>query len=279
MVRHLPPDWRALALRRRIDEVPEGVQGVAIDLTRAESLSCLEDLCPDALLVTLIPAQRTPEGYRRGFAEAMDNIVAGLGAHRPARAFFVSSTRVYAEKSGAWVDESSPLASADEYAGSIIEAEQILLDGVPGSVVLRAAGLYGHGPGPLLRAVTSGRLRPARPRVFGNRIHREDVAGFIAHALEHGVTDRVVNLCDDAAVALQDVEAWFCSQLRLPYAPFPGNAPGNAPRTPPGHKRISNARLHNTGYELQFPDYRSGYAQVLRQWMEHSEREDGLDLN
>jgi nucleoside-diphosphate-sugar epimerase len=275
VARRLAGPWRALALRRRATAVPPGVRGIAVDLTQADTLTRLEELAPDALLVTLSPGERSAEGYRRGFTEAMTHIVAGLGAHRPSRAFFISSTRVYAETGGAWVDESGPLAMDSDQARAIIDAENTFLEGLPGSVVLRAGGLYGHGPGPLLRAVAAGRLRPREPVVFGNRIHRDDVAAFIVRALEHPPVERIVNLCDDGVVPLQEVEAWLCDQLRRSYDPPHAEPAGAAP----SHKRIRNDRLHETGYELQYPDYRSGYELVLRQWMEHSDREDGLDLH
>jgi hypothetical protein len=267
--------WRALALRRRARDVPAGVRGVAVDLLEPTSLTCLERLAPDALLITLSPGARDVEGYRAGFAGAMGNVIAGLGAHRPARAFFLSSTRVYAERDGGWIDETSPLALDDPHAAAIIDAEEHFRDAFDSGLVLRAGGLYGHGPGPLLRAVAAGRLRPGQPEIFGNRFHRDDAAGFVLHALDADLPATTINLVDDGCVPLQEVERWLCERLRRPYTP-----PGPTFDAPaPGHKRIRNERLHATGYALRHPDYRSGYGEVLRQWTAHSEREDGLDLH
>jgi nucleoside-diphosphate-sugar epimerase len=271
----LPRTWRCVGLRRRAREVPPGVRGIAADLRDAESLSVLERLAPRALLVTLTPGERNAEAYEEGFRDAMQNILDGLGSHRPRQAFFVSSTRVYAEQDGGWVDEDSAVAKDDALSVAILEAERLLLDTLPGAVVLRAAGLYGHGPGPLLRAVAAGRLRARSPEVFGNRIHRDDVAAFIAYALENPPPHGVINLVDDSPVALQEIEEWLCGQLGRPYRPAEQAAPGTAS----AHKRVSNARLHATGYSLHYPDYRQGYAEVIRRWIDHSEREDGLDLH
>jgi len=271
----LAPPWRAVALRRRARDVPAGVRGIAVDLHRPDSLTCLERLAPDALLVTLSPDARNVEAYREGFAGAMRNVIAGLGAHRPTRAFFLSSTRVYAERDGAWIDETAPLAHDDLHAAAIIEAEERFREAFANGLVLRAGGLYGQGPGPLLRAVAAGRLRPERPEVFGNRMHRDDAAGFVRYALDAELPAATINLVDDGCVPLQEVERWLCERLRRPYAPPAAAADAPAPR----HKRIRNARLHDTGYALRHADYRSGYDEVLRQWTAHSEREDGLDLH
>ncbi|MEO1080792.1 MAG: epimerase [Pseudomonadota bacterium] len=272
----LPSRWRAIALRRRVSEVPRGVRAVAADLGDAASLRVLESLAPDALLVTLSPGARNIDAYREGFAGAMHRIVRGFGAHRPGRAFFLSSTRVYAEKDGGWVDESAPLALEDPHVAAIVEAEESFREAFPNAVVLRAGGLYGHAPGPLLRAVTAQRLRPPEPVIFGNRIHRDDAAGYIVHALDGECRHATVNLVDDGCATLQEVERWLCEQLRLPYAP-PSAAGDNA--AVPRHKRIRNDRLHDSGFNLRYPDFRRGYADVLREWTQFSEREDGLDLH
>jgi len=272
--RRLRGPWRSIGLRRNAAKVPAGVRGVAVDLGEPESLQVLSSLAPDALMVALSPAERSVAGYEAGFSRAMEGIVAGLGSHVPEQAFFISSTRVYAEAEGAWVDEDSPLAMEDPYARAIIDAEQCFLDALPRATVLRAGGLYGHGPGPLLRAVAAGRLNPREPLRYGNRIHREDVAEFITYALEHPLTERVINLVDDACVSVQEIERWLCEELRLPYS-----VPEAADTPRRGHKRIRNERLHDTGFTLKYPDYRSGYREVLGDWTAHSEREDGLDLH
>ncbi|MDA8962245.1 NAD(P)H-binding protein [Congregibacter sp.] len=274
----LPPaHWRCVGLRRSANAVPAGVESVSVDLRDAHSLRVLERLQPDALVVALSPADRSAAGYQEGFAEAMAGIIAGLGEHRPSRAFFVSSTRVYSEADGAWIDESGATADEDPHAKAILLAEQRFLEGIDTGIVLRAAGLYGHGPGPLLKRVAAGKLSPTEPLRYGNRIHRDDVAGFMAAALteELSLDERIINLVDDAPVALQELEAWLCTALGMPYEP-----PG--PLTDaevPAHKRIGNVRLHASGYTLQYPDYRAGYGAVLHRWMAHSEREDGLDLH
>ena len=106
-------------------------------------------------------------------------------------------------------------------------------------MVLRAAGLYGHGPGPLLRAVAAGRLRARTPELFGNRVHRDDVAAFVAYALDNPPPQAVLNLVDDSPVPLQEVEEWLCAQLGRPYEP-PDSVADASEAT---HKRVRNARL------------------------------------
>lgn len=259
LCRRLRAPWRAVGLRRNAAAVPAGVRGIAVDFARAQTLSVLEALAPQGLLVTLSPSERTAAGYRAGFTGAIEAIVKGLGRHRPEHAYFVSSTRVYAEAEGGWVDEDSPLAEKDSLARAIIDAERCFLDAVPASIVLRAGGLYGQGQGPLLGAVASGRLSPREPPRYSNRIHREDVAAFIVHALARPPSRRVINLVDGHSVSVQEIEAWLCAQLRCPYdPPEPGAGPAR------GHKRVRNTRLRETGFRFTYADFRSGYGELLR---------------
>jgi dTDP-4-dehydrorhamnose reductase len=281
--------WRCFGLRRNALAVPAGVEGLAIDLQHAPSLRVLADIRPDVVMIALTPTERSAEGYVRGFSNSMRAIVEGLAGHQPQQAFFVSSTRVYAEAAGGWVDESATLARDDPFAGAIIRAEDALLEALPGALVLRAAGLYGNVPGHLLKRVAAGRLTPRQPLRFGNRVHRDDVAGFIAHTMSHmaertialqgpepGVAfqdpthvfaQRVINLVDQAPVPLQETEAWLCAQLGQSYIPDNGD-----PGAPPSGKRVRSTGLAASDYSLQYPDYRAGYAPALHEWHAGSER-------
>lgn len=271
--------WGCLGLRRRVQQLPDSVTPVAVDLSRPETLSVLREIAPERLVFTPTPAGRDVDGYRRGFAEATRHLLAGLGGHCPARALFVSSTRVYAETDGGWVDEDSALSDSDPGALAIIEGERAFLEALPGGLVLRAGGLYGLGPGYLLRKVAAGQLRPAEPVHYSNRLHRDDFATVLAACLALEVRDppppqdRVINAVDDLPAPLHEVECWLCEQLGRDCSPPQARGEVGA------HKRVRNSRLRAAGIELRYPDYRAGYAEVLRRWLAHSEREDGLDLH
>jgi nucleoside-diphosphate-sugar epimerase len=266
--------WECAGLRRNVQRLPAGVEPVAADFTDASTLSVLREMQPDLLLFTPTPTDYSPAGYEAAFAAAAGNILAGLDGHQPRHVFLVSSTRVYAERDGGEVDETAPLTRSDASAQAIIEAERCFLDHCPGAAVLRAGGLYGDGPGQLLRRVAAGHVSATGPPRYSNRLHRDDLAGFIHYLAEHGHSEGIYNAVDDAPVPLQEVERWLSEQLGKPYRPASDAETGGR-----GHKRVSNARLRDSGYQLHYPDFRSGYAEVLRRWLAHSEREDSLDLH
>ena len=218
--------WHGVGLCRSPDKVEPPGRGVATDLTQPDSLRVLGELVPDAVLLTLTPTDRSERGYRQGFSEAMNNIIAGLAGHQPSCMMFVSSTRVYGESAGAWVQEDAELAS-EPRARAIIDAEASLQAYARHSIVLRAGGLYSAPPGFLLSRVAQGRFTAREPRRFGSRVHREDVARFIEACLNDAPPERA-----------SDPE-------------------------PVAHKRVSNSRLRSLGFELHYPSYLEGYGDAL----------------
>jgi nucleoside-diphosphate-sugar epimerase len=254
--------WTVHGARRNSEALPSGFIAHRADYAAAGGLESLRELRPHTVLATFLPVDRTVDGYVAGFVTGARNLVAALGDHRPARLLFVSSTRVFAESGGGWVDETSPLSEDDERAAAIIEAESIVRSaGYPVSIV-RFAGIYGHPGGRLLARVGRGELSPTVPR-WSNRIHREDCAGFLCHLLRAVVAGEelapVYIGVDNCPVLQHEVELWLARQLGAKVgeeasAPVAGSAVG---------KRCRNGLLRASGYDLRFPDYRSGYRAVL----------------
>tara|TARA_R110002110_G_scaffold205066_7_gene417003 strand:- start:123958 stop:124812 length:855 start_codon:yes stop_codon:yes gene_type:complete len=256
--------WTVAATRRNTDRLPAQFEPYAADYSEPGSLDFIEALAPDVVLATFNPAGRSPQGYRRGFLEATENLLAGLGRHRPRAVISVSSTRVFAETDGGWVDEASPLSQLDPLAVPMIAAEQaLLMADIPGTVV-RFAGIYGAAGGRLLERIRRGELCPAQPQRFTNRIHRDDCAGFLVHLAQLAVAGQQLESVyvgvDDAPAPRAEVEEWLAQQLGIDPARCTRESDA---RMGAGHKRCRNVRLHDSGYRLLYPDYRSGYAAVL----------------
>lgn len=155
--RLLAAGWQVTGQRRNADLLPANFNSVAADYTTPGGLDFIAGLAPDYVVATFNPSERSEEGYWQGFTGGTRNLLAGLGGHRPKAILTVSSTRVYAERDGGWVDEGSDLALDDPRATAMIAAEQLLLDSPYRASVVRFAGIYGapaerlrHGgtPGP-----------------------------------------------------------------------------------------------------------------------------------
>ncbi|MCB1674942.1 MAG: epimerase [Pseudomonadales bacterium] len=262
--------WQVSGLRRDPSKLPAGFVGFAGDYTEAGSLDFIAQLRPDYVVATFNPSDRSVAGYHRGFAGGTRNLLAGLGSHRPRGILAASSTRVYAERDGGWVDEHSALDADDPRALAMIAAERALLDSTHATGVIRFAGIYGYPGGRLLERIRRGELSPERPLRYSNRIHRDDCAGFLCHLLERNVTGEklapVYNAVDDMPAAQFDVETWLAAAMGVTKPGTAAQRFSGAGSDNPlkfGHKRCTNRLLHASAYKLVYPDYRSGYGAVL----------------
>lgn len=260
--------WSVTGVRRNTARLPAAFAGHAANYTQSGSLDFMAQLQPDFVLATFNPADRSTTGYRAGFRTAMANLLSGLGSHRPRHILMASSTRVFAETQGGWVDENSALTTGDPWAQEIIAAERLLLDsGLPASVV-RFAGIYGIPGGRLLSRIRRGELCPPEPVSYTNRIHRDDCAGFLAHLLqlaEAGKTLQPVYIgVDDLPAPRYEVETWLAREMGLDDLIAAQPALVEDPtRHNAGHKRCHNKALRESGYRLIYPDYQSGYGALL----------------
>lgn len=256
---------RVIGVRRNVDALADsGSEAMAADFSAADSLAAL----PDAdVLVYLVSADRFEEdAYRAAYPEGLGNVLAEFERRErlPKRVFFVSSTSVYAQQEGEVVDESSPVEPSGFSGVLMREAEQALLDhALPGTVV-RFSGIYGPGRDRLIRQVSEGRIAPASPTMYTNRIHRDDCVGVLAHLIELTLGDGPVEelyLASDCEPApLHEVMSWLARQLKVEASEII-----QSPLRRRASKRCDSARLLAGGYAFRYPSYREGYAQVLKE--------------
>jgi len=254
---------RVAGLRRRATLLPAGIEPLAADLAEPATLAPLGARHVDLLVVTSA-AGRFEEGhYRRVYVEGLANLLAALRG--TPRVLLASSTGVYHQQRGEWVDEDSP-AEPRVFSGRILlEAEALLRQrvGAHGTVV-RFGGIYGPGRERLLREVAAGIGCPREPVRYTNRIHRDDCAGilqFLAERALGGETLAPLYLGVDGEPApMWEVRHWIAAELGVTLDD--AAAPADAARAP-GSKRCSNRRLLAAGYAFRYPDYRSGYAPLI----------------
>ncbi|MEN8182599.1 MAG: SDR family oxidoreductase [Myxococcota bacterium] len=251
---------QVFGLRRRPMGLPEGVEPVAADLTDPASLAALpSDL--DLVYYAASAGARDPEAARRAYVHGVSGLLEALvRGPGPRRFFFVSSTGVYGQERGEWVDESSPTAPAHPAGLSLLEGERLSLSSPFPATVVRFGGIYGPGRTMLLERVRDGRAR-WRPGHHTNRIHREDCAG-VLHWLASVERPAPIYLgVDDEPALERDVLSWLARQLgaQEPAAAPEEEGSGRAR----GSKRCRNRRLREAGYRFRYPTFREGYAELL----------------
>ena len=190
---------------------------------------------------------------------------AALAALPLAWAGYLSSTGVYGDAGGAWVDETSPLRPSHERSRRRVVAEQAwLASGLPAEV-FRLAGIYGPGRS-LVDEVLAGTARQVvRPGQVFSRIHVADIASALTAAMQRPRPGRILNLADDAPAAPAEVLLEACRLVaRTPPPPIAFEAAkagmsAMALSFWADNRRVGNARLkRELGYRLRYPSYREG---------------------
>ncbi|WP_426143750.1 SDR family oxidoreductase [Pseudomonas sp. DWP3-1-2] len=261
--RLLPDQWTVFGLRRTVSRLPEGVIGIAGDLFQAQAPVDWPTARIDYLVYCATPTERDEAGYRAAYVQGLQHVLGWLAQHgqRPRRIIFVSSSSVYGQQHGEWVDETSP-TDASNYSGKVmLEAEQVALQsGLPASVV-RLTGIYGPGRTDLANRVRQGYSVANEPPLYGNRIHADDAAGLLAYLLQADSKGVELDDCyigvDDAPAPLGEVVAWLREYLGVT------EWAENSTLRRSGSKRCSNARAKALGWVPRYATYREGYKAML----------------
>ncbi len=257
-------DLDLVAVSRNPNMLPALFRGIEADYTRSGALKFLNALKPKFLIVTFKPLKPDLAGYKLGFVTAAKNLLDGLGGHIPSLVIFVSSTRVFAENEGRWVDEKSPRTKSDPFGKLIVEAEEILSEAELPLVVLYCSGMYGSSKDYLIKRVKEGVFSPQIEKNYTNRIHRQDVAGVFAWLLESNLKKQPLHdsyiVSDSYPASRMEIELWLAERLGMPktageiVSDFSSRG---------GSKRCDNHLLVTSGYKLLYPDYKSGYESIL----------------
>ncbi|MEF8806720.1 SDR family oxidoreductase [Natronomonas sp.] len=272
LARQLADDHEVVGVRRSeagLAAVEEtGAEAVQADVTDAGALDAVPDV--DALVFAASSGGRDAEAARRVYVEGLRTAIEEFGARddSPDRLVYTSSTGVYGDHDGDWVDEETPLEPTTKKTTVLAEAERIAREEAPehgiDGAVARFAGLYGPDRYRLERylegPVTEGYL---------NMIHRADAAGVVRFMLTE--TDAELLLAvDDEPVDKWAFADWLADECGVERPPkrtkaerLDDDLSEAARRRILTSKRCSNDRLRELGYEFEYPTYRAGYRDAI----------------
>ncbi|WP_194788726.1 NAD-dependent epimerase/dehydratase family protein [Pseudomonas sp. UFMG81] len=260
----LASGWKVSGLRRAVQHLPKGVQPVAADLADRRMPNDWPEGALDYVVYCVAASQHDEAGYQAAYIKGLRHVLGWLqsSGQRPRRLVFVSSSSVFAQKDGEWIDEAAS-TEPEGYSGKVmLEAERLALEsGIPATVV-RLTGIYGPGREWLLSQVRQGYRVAEEPPLYGNRIHAEDAASLLAHLLQADDRGDALEQCyigvDDDPAPLADVVAWLREYMGV----TEWSDDQRVRRT--GSKRCSNARARALGWAPQYPSYKEGYAAILQ---------------
>lgn len=252
-----------LAMSRHQKAVPEGFvwqQANAQDIHSYHQH--LKDV--DVLVITLTPNERGDEGYRLSYVEPVRELVEFAKTQtRCPLLLFVSSTAVYGQDDGCFVEDGS-LTKPKKYNGQrMLQAEELLQDsGLPYCIV-RFSGIYGAERKRLFQKlaveVQDNREFTDADANWGNRIHVEDCARVLRHIIQLSDDDReTLYIASDTEPALRgEIKVYLARELGIDKFPIKYE-----PEMTTG-KRLVSKRLLKSGFKFRFSSFREGYREQI----------------
>lgn len=266
--------YSARALARLL--IPEGWQVIGTtrsaakaDAMRAEGVQPLQwpaDLGPALAQATHILASAAPDAQGDPFLRAVPEI-ARSGAIWVG---YLSTTGVYGDHKGDWVDETTPLTPASDRGRQRVLAEsQWRATGLPVHI-FRLAGIYGPGRGPFEKVRDGTARRIIKPNQVFGRIHVDDIAQVLAASIRRPNPGAAYNVCDDNPCPPEDVLSHAARLLGLPEppaVPFDQAEMTEMARSFYGESKRTRNTLIKTelGVRLRYPDYPVGLRALLQE--------------
>lgn len=245
-----------------------GFEAIRADLADPEALARVPDA--DALVFAASSGGRDAEAARAIYVRGLETVIEHFSERvdPPERLVYTSSTGVYGDHDGGWVDEETPIEPTTEKTRVLREAEGIALESPIEGTVVRFAGLYGPDRYRLERylegPVTEGYL---------NMIHRDDAAGTVRFLLEEDLArGEVVLAVDDEPADKWEFADWLADQCGVsePAKETKEDRLADPDLSEPARRRIltskrcSNEKLRELGYEFSYPTFREGYREAVK---------------
>lgn len=248
-------------LRRNPSLLPSSISPIKADASDSKQLLSVASDGFDIWIATLTPAEFTRQSYQQSYLSVAKAIAHSVNAlpQAPKLIIWVSSTSVYGDNNGGWVDETvkpNPVTFSGEI---LLQAEKIIQNLPCPSTVVRFSGIYGPGRARLLDQVKAGKGRPAIPEQWSNRIHADDCAGVLAHLVSLFESDKPIEsiylASDSQPVTQHDIRKWLADYLSIDLMEEPV-AIGSI-------RRCSNRLLLESGFNFTYPSFKEGYAALI----------------
>jgi len=256
-----------------------GFTAVQADLTNPDALERIPDA--ETLVFAASSGGRGADAAREIYVDAQKQVLEQFASREnsPDRYVYTSSTGVYGDHDGGWVDEETPIDPTTEKTKVLAEAERVAIEdaqhhGIDGTVA-RFSGLYGPGRYRLHRyiegPVTEGYL---------NMVHQADAAGSVAFLLAADLArGETVLVTDDEPVSKWEFADWLAAECGVESPPKrtkeqrldDDGLSEAARRRILTSKRCDNAKLRALGYEFSYPTFREGYRERIESYRNQGE--------
>lgn len=242
-----------------------GLVPIIADITQKDSLANLKQIDVDTVVMAVGMDRSRYESVHQVYVEGLKNVLQNLSSSI-GQFIYVSSTGVYGDFEGQWVDENSPTDPQREGGKACLAAEQTLTESTFGdsATILRMAGLYGHSRVPTRTTVEAKQWDKLSPAGYLNLIHADDAVAAIDIVAKQKIVRETFLVSDSEPTLRRDYYQFIADGYGLGPIPWDETAVPDAQSRSSSSKRISNKKLlSQTGLQLKHPSFRSGLAGAL----------------
>lgn len=227
------------------------ISALSVDLLNSNSLTSIPPA--NFIVISVAPRDYSMEGYRNIYLDGIKNYLSALAKHpKPFLIVYISSTGIYSEDNGNWVDADILPNPKTEKARILLAAEnQVLQSGYP-ACILRLSGIYGPARN-RIEKIKQGTI--PEKNVWTNLIHVDDAVSMIPILFKSAKTGNIYLGTDNQPFTQQEFLDWLCPQLNV-------SIPDLESKNLTG-KRCSNQKLKELGWKPSFSTFKEGYSSLL----------------
>lgn len=259
--------WQVYGARRDISQLPAAITGVSIDLYKDTLPEDWPEHSLDYVVFCVAPSKGEYDQYYQLYYKGLANTLSWLQQmqQQPKHLLVVSSSAVYAQNDGHWVDENSLTEPTSSQGKIMLLMEQLALQSELTSSCIRLSGIYGPNRTYLIKQAEQGVHYPEQPPLYANRIHIEDAANLLQQLIQYHAIGNTLNKyyigVDDNPAPIQETLAWLRNKLNI------SELADEYSERRVGSKRLTNKLARTIGWAPYYTSYQEGYTELLHQLM------------
>ena len=262
IVKNTDPDiFKLYGFSRSLRKSPPPIEMHQVDILKAEAIDAIKLINPEIIIYAVSADTQSIESYQEHYVAGLKNTYeAILELDHFKHLFFVSSTRVYGQKTTKILSELD-IAEPSDYGGeALMEAETVARQLKDKATILRLSGIYGPNRKRMIQLAQSNPGNWPATNNWSNRIHEEDAARFIVFLMKRIMMNESIEplylVTDGVPTKQYDVLTWIRNRLQLTTDTI------ELPILESG-KQLQSVLLNQTGFVLKYPDFMYGYEAII----------------
>lgn len=253
--------FKLYGFSRSLRKSPPSIEMHQVDILKTEAIDAIKLINPEIIIYAVSADTQSIESYQDHYVLGLKKTYeAILELNHFKHLFFVSSTRVYGQKTTKILSELD-IAEPSDYGGeALMEAETVARQLKDKATILRLSGIYGPNRKRMIQLAQSNPGNWPATNNWSNRIHEEDAARFIVFLIKRIMMKESIEplylVTDGVPTKQYDVLTWIRNRLQLTTDTI------ELPILESG-KQLQSVLLNQTGFVLKYPDFTYGYEAII----------------